>query len=138
MKMIQTIVVGTKIEKRDVENLQEDDDVFYIEQQKNPSDCKEKGVVEDTDWMNGILLEIQKEDGIFELKVLGQDYKVVTLHSKKIVVNTFQTIKDNLVLSLYEVLWAAGVLLDEKTRKPIVKEKGETYLPGLYYVEGNF
>ena len=35
MKMIQTIVVGTKIEKRDVENLQEDDDVFYIEQQKN-------------------------------------------------------------------------------------------------------
>ena len=83
----------------------------------------------------GILLEIRKQSDFFELHILLAGNQVRYIHSKNIILTSYNKIKENKTISLYEVLWAAGVGLDSITLLPVTNENQETSLKGLYYVE---
>ena len=83
----------------------------------------------------GVVLEVIKKKDFFELHILLAGHKMIYLHSKKIVLTFYDKINDNKIISLYEVLWAAGVGLDANTLLPMTNENQETSLQGLYYRE---
>lgn len=83
----------------------------------------------------GVLLEIRKQKDFLELHLLIEGHKIRYIHSKKVILTFYDKIEENQIISLYEVLWAAGVRLDAKTLLPMTNENQETSLEGLYYRE---
>lgn len=84
---------------------------------------------------SGIVLEMRKEKDCFEINILLNEHKNLYIHSKKIFLASYDKITENKTISLYEVLWAAGVRLDSISLIPVIDENEETSLKGMYYVE---
>ena len=78
---------------------------------------------------------MRKEKDCFEINILLNEHKNLYIHSKKIFLASYDKITENKTISLYEVLWAAGVRLDSISLIPVIDENEETSLKGMYYVE---
>lgn len=83
--------------------------------------------------LKGDILELRKEETIFEIVVFSNKGQLHFIHTKKIVLTAYTQLQENKIISLYEVLWAAKVKLDELTLTPTINQNQETSIPRLYY-----
>lgn len=85
--------------------------------------------------IEGTLLELRSQKDTFELTIAGKNGEVIFIHSKNVVLTSYTILSEDKVISLYEVLWAAGVKLNPVTLSPAISDSNETSLSQLYYVD---
>ena len=96
----------------------------------NPGETTQK-----ISFKEAILLEVRVYDEYKEVEVWLPCGMTHTIHTKKIVLKAYTTMKESKMISLYEVLWAAKVELDAKTLEPVRKEANETSVKGFYFIK---
>lgn len=79
-----------------------------------------------------ILLEIEKNDGIFELTLADRTGSVEWIHTNRVIIQSYSGKKEADIVSLYEVLWAAKVQFIEQSLYPAVDENHETSIQNLF------
>lgn len=83
--------------------------------------------------IKGIVLEIVKIGDLFEVKIFCKNHTFQIIHSKKVIVNTYDSLQENEIISLYEVLWAASVKFDGETLRPVTGKNHETVIKNLFF-----
>ena len=94
------------------------------------------GEKEIEEYLQGTIVEIHrslKEE--LAVTIFTSDNQVRLLHTRGILFTEVDGIEDNRMVSVYEVLWAAGIRLSEETLMPVVDSLGETSMKGVYYIQ---
>ena len=135
------VIIGTDFVQENMELLQKErgGNVFFLEQKSDYLNGIQmsynyyKGADCEVCITHGVLLGITQESFGFELQIHLSRHHMVTIHSKQIIITTYESMKDNSIISLYEVLWAAGVQLCERTLYPQTDNNNETSTRGIFY-----